>query len=122
MVNALRVFFVCVKSCSIIMRDDTFVALGVLSSKGASGQASGAQYLARRTQLRESASQFANADHTLQMRFLLAAASSGDAIQSEQTRHHDIVFLPINESRFNWCDLLSCHGFPLPRKNPSSSS
>ena len=85
------------------MAEETLIALGVLSSKGASGQASGAQYLARRTQLRESARRFTNAGRTLQLRFLLATPAGGvESMHDEQSAHHDIVFLPINESRFNW--------------------
>ena len=84
------------------MVEETLIALGVLSSKGASGQASGAQYLARRTQLRESARRFVNARHTLQLRFLMARPAGVESIHDEQSAYHDIVFLPINESRFNW--------------------
>ena len=84
---------------------DPLVALGVLSSLGASGQSSAVQYLARRTQLRESSRHFANVGHSLQLRFLMATppshAGGVAALHDEQRLHGDIVVLAINESRFN---------------------
>ena len=80
------------------------IALGVLSSKGASGQASGAQYLARRTQLRESAARFTHVvGSSLKLRFLLASphnTDTGNSMTDEQKTNQDIVFLSMNESRF----------------------
>ena len=90
-------------------RPSPLVALGVLSAKGASGQATGAQYLARRTSLRESSQRFGNNGRALELRFLLAAPSgtvSEAAIVDEQRQHGDIVFLAMSESRFN-CALKS---------------
>lgn len=85
--------------------DSPLIALGVLSSKGASGQASGAQYLARRTSLRETSRRFSNVGRSLVLRFLMAkppeSAGGVAALAEEQREHNDIVFLPVNESRFN---------------------
>ena len=93
---------------AVRMTDDVapLIALGVLSSKGASGQASGAQYLARRTQLRESAARFTSViERSLRLRFLLATPPDSvggvASMHDEVSTYRDIVFLPINESRFN---------------------
>jgi hypothetical protein len=106
---------------------DALVALGVLSSIGASGQSNALQYLARRTQLRESSRRFANVGHTLQLRFLVATPPSKvgrvAAALEEQRRHNDIVFLTLNESRFTCA--LKVHQIPSisrPACNPVAYS
>lgn len=80
------------------------VALGVLSSFGASGQASAAQYLGRRTSLRDGSRRFAQVGLNVRLTFLIAtppALTNRAALGDEQREHRDIFVLPMNESRFN---------------------
>ena len=92
-------------------------ALGVLSAAGASGQASGLQYLARRDNVRSAQRLFTSRGEgaAIALRFLLARPPAGSAQlravdEGEQRRNGDIVLINITESRFNcalkfllWC-------------------
>jgi hypothetical protein len=82
---------------------DLLAVVGVMTSAGASGQANAAQYLSRRTYMRNSFKQFANLGASILARFIMAKTrAQSNAIDDEQHKHADIVFLPLNESRFNW--------------------
>lgn len=82
--------------------ESPLAALGVLSSAGSSGQASGSQYNSRRTSLRAGAQRFQNilSKGTIALRFVIATHSSA-SLDAERKQYDDIVLLPVNESRFN---------------------
>ena len=79
--------------------------LGVTSAAGAVGQASAAQYLGRRNNVRRVHNLFATSAAAIILRFLVATPRTASdlfaTISDEQHRHKDIVFLNITESRFN---------------------
>lgn len=84
------------------LQEPPLAAIGVLSSAGGSGQASGSQYNSRRTSLRASAQRFHDvlSGHTIALRFVIATHSSAK-LDDERREFNDIVLLPVNESRFN---------------------
>ena len=85
--------------------DAHLAVLGVTSAAGAVGQASAAQYLGRRNNVRRVHNLFATSAAAIILRFLVATPRTASdhfaAISDEQHRHKDIVFLNITESRFN---------------------
>ena len=87
---------------------DVVAAVGIMSSMGASGQASAAQYRSRRRYVRESFANFPNVGQSIHVRFLIATPSAqeaaiqgSDSWQTEVRLHGDFVFLAMNESRFS---------------------